>query len=85
MEGSVTLWMADTYALEKIRHPYQRTYRDDKQARWETDTEYCNNYGKIQKHLKSLGNFLIRHRSTQCLKISTFLKIRIFLLLIFST
>ena len=79
MEGSVTLWMADTYALEKIRHPYQRTYRDDKQARWETDTEYCNNYGKIQKHhFKSLRNFLIRHRSTQRLKISTFLKIRIF-------
>ena len=60
MEGSVTLWMADTYALEKIRHPYQRTYRDDKQARWETDTEYCNNYGKIQKHhFKSLRNFFI--------------------------
>ena len=77
MEGSVTLWMADTYALEKIRHPYQRTYRDDKQARWETDTEYCNNYGKIQKHhFKSFRNFLIRHRSTQCLKI---------LLMIFST
>ena len=52
MEGSVTLWMADTYALEKIRHPYQRTYRDDKQARWETDGEYCNNYGEsYQKKL----------------------------------
>ena len=49
MEGSITLWMSDIYSLEKIRHPYQRTYRDDKQARWESDSGYCDNYGKLQK------------------------------------
>ena len=44
MEGAVTLWMPDSWTLEKVRHPYQRTYRDDKQARWETDDDYCNAY-----------------------------------------
>jgi len=46
MEGAVTLWMPDSWTLEKVRHPYQRTYRDDKQARWETDDDYCNAYVK---------------------------------------
>ena len=44
MEGSVKLWMPDTWALEKVRPPYQRTYRDDKKARWETDDTYCETY-----------------------------------------
>ena len=46
MEGSLTLWLADTFTLEKVRHPYQRTYRDDKSAKWETDPDYCNVYGE---------------------------------------
>jgi len=46
MEGAITLWMPDSWTLEKVRHPYQRTYRDDKQARWETDDDYCNAYVK---------------------------------------
>ena len=44
MEGAVTLWMPDSWTLEKVRHPYQRTYREDKKARWETDENYCNDY-----------------------------------------
>ena len=46
IEGSITLWFPDTKPLEKIRHPYQRTYKDDKKARWETDEEYCATYLK---------------------------------------
>ena len=45
MEGAVTLWMPDAWTLEKVRHPYQRTYRDDKMAKWETDDTYCDTYG----------------------------------------
>jgi hypothetical protein len=48
MEGSITLWLPDDWSLEKIRHPYQRTYVDDKKARWEDDDQYCNKYGKKQ-------------------------------------
>ena len=40
----MTLWMPDSWTLEKVRHPYQRTYREDKKARWETDENYCNDY-----------------------------------------
>ena len=48
MEGSVTLWMPDQWKLEKVRHPYQRTYRDDKRARWETDDSYCDTYAMFE-------------------------------------
>ena len=50
MEGSVTLWMPDQWKLEKVRHPYQRTYRDDKRARWETDDSYCDTYAMFEKY-----------------------------------
>ena len=46
IEGSVTLWFPDTKPLDKVRHPYQRTYKPDKTARWETDEDYCNTYVK---------------------------------------
>lgn len=46
MEGSLTLWFPDSKPLDKVRHPYQRTYKPDKMARWQTDEEYCNNYVK---------------------------------------
>lgn len=46
LEGSLTLWFPDDKPLEKVRHPYQRTYKEDKKSRWETDEQYCNNYVK---------------------------------------
>ena len=46
MEGSLTLWFPDNKPLEKVRHPYQRTYKPDKKARWQTDEGYCNDYVK---------------------------------------
>ena len=54
MEGSVTLWMPDQWKLEKVRHPYQRTYKDDKRARWETDDSYCDTYAMFEIVLYSL-------------------------------
>ena len=59
MEGAVTLWMPDSWTLEKVRHPYQRTYRDDKQARWETDDDYCNAYAMGFYFLIFLGLVVI--------------------------
>ncbi|CAI8055918.1 Glycosaminoglycan xylosylkinase [Geodia barretti] len=44
MEGSVTLWLPEWYELKTRRHPYQRTYRPNHKAKWETDDLYCNNY-----------------------------------------
>ena len=58
MEGSLTLWFPEDKKLEKIRHPYQRTYNDEKKAKWETDEEYCNKYvKKIEPYNK--GNRLL--------------------------
>ena len=42
----MTLWFPDSKALDKVRHPYQRTYKPDKTARWETDEDFCNTYVK---------------------------------------
>lgn len=41
MEGSVTLWLPPGWPLKNWRHPWQRTYRDDRKASWETDDNYC--------------------------------------------
>ncbi|XP_077573736.1 glycosaminoglycan xylosylkinase [Stigmatopora nigra] len=41
MEGSMTLWLPDTWPLQKHRHPWGRTYREGKLARWEYDDSYC--------------------------------------------
>ena len=32
MEGSVTLWLPAGWPLKNWRHPWQRTYRDDRKA-----------------------------------------------------
>ncbi|XP_078263548.1 glycosaminoglycan xylosylkinase isoform X2 [Rhinoraja longicauda] len=42
MEGSVTLWLPDIWPLQKHRHPWGRTYREGKLARWEYDESYCD-------------------------------------------
>ncbi|KAM9384452.1 glycosaminoglycan xylosylkinase isoform 1-T1 [Pholidichthys leucotaenia] len=42
MEGSLTLWLPDVWPLQKHRHPWGRTYREGKLARWEYDESYCD-------------------------------------------
>ncbi|XP_072130427.1 glycosaminoglycan xylosylkinase [Mobula birostris] len=42
MEGSVTLWLPDIWPMQKHRHPWGRTYREGKLARWEYDESYCD-------------------------------------------
>ncbi|XP_072429553.1 glycosaminoglycan xylosylkinase isoform X2 [Chiloscyllium punctatum] len=42
MEGSVILWLPDIWPLQKHRHPWGRTYREGKLARWEYDESYCD-------------------------------------------
>ncbi|KAG9350958.1 hypothetical protein JZ751_024847 [Albula glossodonta] len=47
MEGSVTLWLPDVWPLQKHRHPWGRTYREGKLARWEYDESYCEAVKKM--------------------------------------
>lgn len=37
MEGSLTLWLPDVWPLQKHRHPWGRTYREGKLARYVLD------------------------------------------------
>ena len=45
MEGSLTLWLPDVWPLQKHRHPWGRTYREGKLARYESKNEFWS--GKI--------------------------------------
>uniref|UniRef100_A0A3B4B486 FAM20 C-terminal domain-containing protein n=1 Tax=Periophthalmus magnuspinnatus TaxID=409849 RepID=A0A3B4B486_9GOBI len=47
MEGSLTLWLPDVWPLQKHRHPWGRTYREGKLARWEYDESYCDAVKKM--------------------------------------
>uniref|UniRef100_A0A3P8XRK4 FAM20 C-terminal domain-containing protein n=1 Tax=Esox lucius TaxID=8010 RepID=A0A3P8XRK4_ESOLU len=47
MEGSITLWLPDVWPLQKHRHPWGRTYREGKLARWEYDESYCEAVKKM--------------------------------------
>ncbi|XP_066917993.1 glycosaminoglycan xylosylkinase-like [Clytia hemisphaerica] len=43
MEASLTLWLPKHVKLYKMRHPWQRTYRKNRKAKWEIDSNYCDN------------------------------------------
>jgi hypothetical protein len=43
MEGAVILWLPKRLLFQQYRHPWARTYKPGKQARWEYDPEhYCS-------------------------------------------
>ncbi|XP_034945348.1 glycosaminoglycan xylosylkinase [Chelonus insularis] len=42
LEGAVILWLPSTLKLFKHRHPWQRTYKRNKLAQWETNKNYCD-------------------------------------------
>ncbi|XP_063983492.1 glycosaminoglycan xylosylkinase [Diachasmimorpha longicaudata] len=42
LEGALILWLPDYLKLFKHRHPWQRTYKHNKLALWETDIRYCD-------------------------------------------
>nr|XP_006822578.1 PREDICTED: glycosaminoglycan xylosylkinase-like [Saccoglossus kowalevskii] len=41
LEGSITLWLPSSWPLQKHRHPWGRTYKAGKKAKWEYDNTYC--------------------------------------------
>ncbi|KAK0179688.1 hypothetical protein PV327_005419 [Microctonus hyperodae] len=42
LEGALILWLPSFIKLYKHRHPWQRTYKRNKLALWETDQNYCD-------------------------------------------
>ncbi|CAG0892685.1 unnamed protein product [Darwinula stevensoni] len=41
IEGSVILYLPTNNKLEKLRHPWARTYKEGVFARWEVDPDHC--------------------------------------------
>lgn len=51
LEGSVTLWLPDSYSLgSPIPHPWRRTYRPNKPAKWEKDPNYCQKVKNVRPY-----------------------------------
>ncbi|KAF7998008.1 hypothetical protein HCN44_009406 [Aphidius gifuensis] len=42
LEGAVILWLPEHLKLSKHRNPWQRTYKKNKYALWESDQSYCD-------------------------------------------
>ncbi|XP_020279625.1 glycosaminoglycan xylosylkinase isoform X2 [Pseudomyrmex gracilis] len=42
LEGALILWLPRYLRLIKHRHPWQRTYKENKLATWEVDENYCD-------------------------------------------
>uniref|UniRef100_UPI00358ED66F glycosaminoglycan xylosylkinase-like n=1 Tax=Myxine glutinosa TaxID=7769 RepID=UPI00358ED66F len=47
IEGSLTLWLPESWPLQKHQHPWGRTYLEGKLARWEYDDNYCEAVRKM--------------------------------------
>ncbi|OTF74952.1 glycosaminoglycan xylosylkinase-like protein [Euroglyphus maynei] len=41
LEGAIILMLPSQYQLQKLRHPWQRTYKKNLKAQWEMDSHYC--------------------------------------------
>lgn len=41
LEGAVILMLPMHYKLQKLRNPWQRTYKKNTKAKWENDSHYC--------------------------------------------
>jgi len=46
LEGAVILLLPAKYQLQKLRNPWQRTYKNGIQASWELDMNYCSSVFK---------------------------------------
>lgn len=47
LESTVILWLPSKVKLKSNRSPWQRTYKKNLHAQWETDDNFCNN---LQRH-----------------------------------
>lgn len=41
LEGAVVLWLPPAAKLKSYRSPWQRTYRENVAAAWQTEDDYC--------------------------------------------
>ncbi|XP_029635706.1 glycosaminoglycan xylosylkinase-like [Octopus sinensis] len=51
LEGTIVLWIS--HKMQLYRHPWGRTYIDNKQAKWETDAKFCDKV--LQTDMYKLG------------------------------
>ncbi|XP_024942766.1 glycosaminoglycan xylosylkinase [Cephus cinctus] len=59
LEGALILWLPSHFKLSKHRHPWQRTYKLDKLAMWETDFNYCKKVKKTKTYAPHLSSRLL--------------------------
>lgn len=54
LEGAIILMLPLHYQLQKLRHPWQRTYKKNLKAQWESDANYCLSLTKLKSDQQRL-------------------------------
>lgn len=54
LEGALISWLPRYLRLVKHRHPWQRTYKKNKLAAWETDDNYCEKVSLLDKRMQQV-------------------------------
>jgi len=50
IEAAIILWLPDSVKLKSYRSPWQRTYKKNVKANWETDDRFC---GSLQNQSRT--------------------------------
>lgn len=54
LEGAIILMLPQHYQLQKLRHPWQRTYKKNLKAQWENDANFCLAFTKLKNDQQRL-------------------------------
>lgn len=58
LEGAIILHLPLQYQLQKLRHPWQRTYRRNVKAQWELESNFCFSVQKSFPNLQRILDFV---------------------------
>ncbi|XP_033228336.1 glycosaminoglycan xylosylkinase [Belonocnema kinseyi] len=59
LEGTLILWLPSYLKLVKHRHPWQRTYRKNRLALWEADSNYCEKVKEFKAYAPQSSSRLL--------------------------
>ena len=58
LEGAIILLLPLQYQLQKLRHPWQRTYKKNTKAQWENDSNFCFSVQKNNQNPQRILDFV---------------------------
>lgn len=58
LEGALILMLPLHFKLQKLRNPWQRTYKKNVRAKWENDAHYCLSVQKVTPNQQRLLDYV---------------------------